>query len=117
MGPLIGTGLYSIGGYAFTFYASSAFFVVFFFFISCLFPKKLDVLSEEDKMTAQEQLYSSLSRSFNGQVPEGEVSIGKLITDRRFFFAGFTAFLGYFCYGYMEPLLAYRLKDFELDQS
>lgn len=117
MGPLIGTVLYAIGGYAFTFYSFSVFFVIFFCFISCLFPKKLDIISDEDKMTAQEQLYASLSRSFNGQIPEGEVSIGKLVSDRRFFFAGTTAFLGYFCYGYMEPLLAFRLKEFDLSQS
>jgi len=114
MGPLLGTGLYAIGGYAFTFYASSLFFVVFFFFISCLFPKRLDVITSEDKPTTQEMLYSSLSRSFTGQIPEGDVTIGKLVTDRRFFFAGITAFLGYFCYGYMEPLLALRLKEFNL---
>jgi MFS family permease len=42
MGPLIGTLLYSLGGYAFTFYAFASFFVVFFFFIGVLFPSHLN---------------------------------------------------------------------------
>jgi len=117
LGPLIGTVLYSAGGYGFTFYAFSTFFVAFFFFITCLFPKKLDVVSDEDKNMQTQEMYTSLSRSFTGRLSEGEVTIGKLLSDKRFFFAGATASLAYFCYGYMEPLLALRLKDFDLNQT
>ena len=117
LGPLIGTALYSIGGYAFTFYAFSTFFVVFFFFIGCLFPKRLDDIHEGEIHSKTQELYSSLSRSFTGRVSEGDVTFRALLSDRRYFFAGMTALLGYFCYGFMEPLLALRLKEFDLTQS
>ena len=109
LGPLIGTALYSIGGYAFTFYAFSTFFVVFFFFIGCLFPKQLDAIHEGEINYNSQELYSSLSRSFTGRASEGDVTFLSLLSDRRYFFSGVTALLGYFCFSFMEPLLALRL--------
>lgn len=117
LGPLIGTALYSVGGYAFTFYAFSSFFVVFFFFIGCLFPRHLDVINEGENNAQTQEMMTSLSRSFSGKISEGEVTIGGLMANRRFLFSGLTALLAYFCYGYMEPLLAFRLKDFQLTQT
>jgi MFS-type transporter involved in bile tolerance (Atg22 family) len=34
----------------------------------------------------------------------------------RFFFAASSGTLGYFLYGFMEPILAFRVKEFHLDQ-
>ena len=39
-----------------------------------------------------------------------------LLCNRRFFFASVSGALGYFLYGFMEPILAFRMKDFNLDQ-
>jgi len=38
-----------------------------------------------------------------------------LLRNRRFLFAALSATLGYFLYGFMEPILAFRVKDFDLD--
>jgi hypothetical protein len=39
-----------------------------------------------------------------------------LMGNKRFFMAGCSATLGYFLYGFMEPILAFRVKDFHLTQ-
>jgi hypothetical protein len=37
-----------------------------------------------------------------------------LLKNKRYLFASFTGALGYFLYGYMEPILAFRLAEFNL---
>lgn len=39
----------------------------------------------------------------------------KLICNPKFLFASSSGALGYFLYGFMEPILAFRMKDFKLD--
>ena len=45
MGPLIGSGLYALGGYLFIFYAFGSLFIVFSFFIKSIFDDKIDSLN------------------------------------------------------------------------
>ena len=49
---------------------------------------------------------------------DSEVNIGtfELLRNARFFFAASSGTLGYFLYGFMEPILAFRVKEFNLDQ-
>jgi hypothetical protein len=47
-----------------------------------------------------------------------EVHIGtfELLRHPRFFFGAASGTLGYFLYGFMEPILAFRVGEFQLDQ-
>ena len=40
----------------------------------------------------------------------------ELLRNPRFFFAASSGTLGYFLYGFMEPILAFRVKEFNMDQ-
>jgi hypothetical protein len=40
----------------------------------------------------------------------------ELLAYPRFFFAAASGALGYFLYGFMEPILAFRVKEFDVDQ-
>lgn len=44
MGPILGSILYSIGGYSFTFYAFGSIFVIASLFIKKVFPKNIDAI-------------------------------------------------------------------------
>ena len=44
-----------------------------------------------------------------------QVSIGKLLCNARFTMAAMASSLVYFCYSFMEPILAERLTDFDLN--
>ena len=43
-------------------------------------------------------------------------SVTGLLMHPRYFFACFSGSLGYFLYGFMEPILAFRIKDYHLTQ-
>jgi DHA1 family multidrug resistance protein-like MFS transporter len=45
MGPLIGSGLYALGGYLFIFYAFGSLFIVFSFFIKSIFDDSIDTMN------------------------------------------------------------------------
>lgn len=47
---------------------------------------------------------------------QGHESIGtfELLKYPQFTFAALSGTLGYFLYGFMEPILAFRVKEFEL---
>lgn len=45
-----------------------------------------------------------------------EIGYFTLLKNRRYLFAAISASLGYFLYGFMEPILAFRLSEFNLTQ-
>ena len=45
MGPIIGSVLYSIGGYTFIFYSFGGIFIVLSFFIKTIFPDRVDKMN------------------------------------------------------------------------
>ena len=66
MGPLLGSALYSLGGYTFIFYSMGGLFLFLSFFIKIVFPKRVDKnivfgidfdgqISDEDDDTYQRQ--------------------------------------------------------------
>jgi len=59
LGPLIGSALYSIGGYLFIFYSFGSLFVVFSLFIKCIFDAKVDKMSQD----TEPEIRGSLTKS------------------------------------------------------
>ena len=49
LGPLIGTGLFELGGYNFMLYSFGAFFVSLAIFLPRLLPEKLDLYTDQEK--------------------------------------------------------------------
>jgi predicted MFS family arabinose efflux permease len=49
MGPLLGSVLYSFGGYRFTFYSFGILFIAFAFFVRLIFPPSVDEHSKPSK--------------------------------------------------------------------
>jgi MFS family permease len=133
MGPLIGSFLYAIGGYRFIFYSFGLLFVISSFFVKSIFPATVDgigaesIHSSSDKVTQnsspnlrdEERTHSVEMMESDYQSDDDEkINIGtfELLKNARFFFAAASGTLGYFLYGFMEPILAFRVKEFDLDQ-
>ena len=55
-----------------------------------------------------------LDNSDTGPVPQ--IGNLELLMRPNFFFAASSGTLGYFLYGFMEPILAFRVKEFDLNQ-
>ena len=49
IGPLIGSVLYTIGGYNFTFYSFGALFLIFGLIVRVIFPKSIDERYNNDE--------------------------------------------------------------------
>lgn len=49
LGPLVGTGLFAIGGYNFTFYSFGAFFVFIAAIFPFVLPKTLDMHTDNEE--------------------------------------------------------------------
>jgi MFS family permease len=52
LGPLIGSGLYAIGGYNFIFFSFGGLFIFLNFWIPCIFPSRVDGDPEDDTYKA-----------------------------------------------------------------
>jgi MFS family permease len=153
LGPLIGSGLYSIGGYKFIFFSFGSLFIVFSAFIKGIFDDSIDKkfgssTNSSPAPTTSNRLASNengfvrqLNMSADNLIPEhdddfaqvneienssnesmeddGEkISIGtfELLMYPKFLFAALSGTLGYFLYGFMEPVLAFRVSSFNLTQ-
>jgi MFS family permease len=150
LGPLIGSGLYALGGYRFIFFSFGSLFVVASFFIKAVFGPNIDAINTSSNESAskssgrnsyrdddfkpartnQQRLRIERSNSYDeeclpssGEIlkqrqaeEESKVVIGtfELLKYPRFFFAALSGTLGYFLYGFMEPILAFRIEKFEL---
>lgn len=162
LGPLIGSVLYSIGGYLFIFYAFGSMFLLFSFFIKTIFDDRIDkiytAMSEhENESTHSRAEWANLQGDdFARQETPNDINIGQclfsdddsfsaplqvetntsaedqetsslepfevhftigtfeLLAYPRFVFGCLSASLGYFLYGFMEPVLAFRAHEFDL---
>lgn len=64
LGPLIGSVLYSIGGYLFIFYAFGSMFLVFSFFIKTVFDDRIDkIYCTPTAMSEDESTHSRAERA------------------------------------------------------
>lgn len=139
LGPLIGSFLYSLGGYRFIFFSFGGLFVFLSFFVNAIFPATVDKTSSSEQSSREDayqqpqgedesDAYVNADREINIEYGEAERDSGhinrktykigtfELLKNPRYFFAATTGALGYFLYDFMPPILAFRLQDFNLSQ-
>ena len=135
IGPVVGSSLYGLLGYANTFFIYGAFLIVLAIIIKMNFPddSELELGDDDDNFTSSNQhLHGEEMSSFRNDVtPERidqadnsdddtesggkEVTMSALLCNARFLMAALASALVYFCYSFMEPILAERLTDFDLN--
>ena len=59
LGPLLGSGLYSIGGYIFIFYSFGSIFLLFSFFVRAIFGEEVDKMGVKSAKTSRQNSFAS----------------------------------------------------------
>jgi MFS family permease len=108
-GPIIGSFLYAFGGYAFTFLFFGTIFFIVSPFIFKLFPSRIDALIEIGNSSA-----SALLESPYILPKTNSLGYKDLLKNPRFTLAAFSGSLGYISETFFEPILAFRLAEFNL---
>lgn len=140
LGPILGSALYSLGGYVFIFYSFGTLFIgcstlirgVFPSYvdnlrndmatdtISCKSPQKLDKIDDFQSADKLGNLRpdSPTEILIEDDEIETRLNIGtfELLKYPQFTFAALSGTIGYALYGFMEPVLAVRVKEFHLSQ-
>ncbi len=121
MGPLLGSVLYSLGGYSFAFFFFGAIFMIFSVFIKKMLPEKIDGAPEEHHhddhtLTHYHNFGGSMVEHDSHIHTKKEVGYISLLTNARFLFAALSGTIGYFVQVFFEPILAVRLSEFKLEQ-
>ena len=109
-GPLVGSTLYSLFGFADTFYAAGGFMLAFAILVRLKFPTsgkeiKPDALLKESPEENDVESLNTLK----------PVTIKELLLRARFTLAALSSALCYFVYSFQEPILAPRLNELHLN--
>jgi MFS family permease len=103
IGPIIGSTLYTFLGFDKTFFLYGSAVIVFAIFVTCkaeryfhrpIVHSEIQISNEDDDFKTESSL------------PPKKIQIIDLFRSTRFFFAGLSGSLCYFCYSYLEPILA-----------
>lgn len=112
LGPVIGTFLYSIFGFSMTFFLIGACFLGLTFLLSFLVPSSIDKKDEE----VIPETARRISMYEEKVIPTTTEPIGffKLLCTGKFLFAGLGGLMAMFMFCFMEPVLAFRLQEFNI---
>eukprot|EP00344_Euplotes_crassus_P004222 CAMPEP_0196996980 /NCGR_PEP_ID=MMETSP1380-20130617/2738_1 /TAXON_ID=5936 /ORGANISM="Euplotes crassus, Strain CT5" /LENGTH=358 /DNA_ID=CAMNT_0042413105 /DNA_START=379 /DNA_END=1455 /DNA_ORIENTATION=+ len=113
LGPVIGSSIYAFFGFSPTFFVIGIIFLFLTPLLYCLIPNSIDrgnanVETDAEKMIHEYQDHQS-ERDKNARV-----SFFKLLGTRRFLIASMGGMMANFMYCYMEPVLAFRISEFEI---
>ena len=123
LGPFLGSGLYAIGGNKAVFFSFATFFIVSAPFIRCLMNPEVDGVSghsagsrrsASDRSHLADDEEPLMARS--NQNSRRPINICILLGYPRVAFAAFNGFMAYFAFCYQEPILAFRVEEFNLSQ-
>ena len=118
IGPVLGSTLYILTNYAGTFYVYGAINFIFAGLLIIFFPKDLRVgnnKAEREIPILAENTESEFAP--NDDEFKGEVTYCGLMSRGRYFMAMTSSSVCYFAYCMLEPILAERLIEFNLNQA
>jgi len=115
LGPVMGSAIYSLYGFSPTFFIIGALFMALTPILYLLIPNSIDmqddVETEIDKNIHEYEEHQSIRDK------RTKVSFCKLLSTRRFIIASMGGMMANFMYCYMEPVLAFRIKEFDIANS
>lgn len=115
LGPVIGSSIYAIFGFSATFFVIGFVFLVLTPILYTLIPNSIDM---QDGPTEgdQERTAGDYQRLENEGDSNIRVSFCKLLCTRRFLIASMGGMMSNFMYTYMEPVLAFRIAEFDVSK-
>jgi MFS family permease len=113
LGPVIGSSIYAIAGFSWTFFIVGAVFLMLTPMLYILIPASINRNDDHVETNNERRIHEyEDSQSLRGK--NIKVSFIKLLTTRRFLIASMGGMMSNFMYTYMEPVLAFRLSEFEI---
>jgi len=113
LGPVIGSSVYAFFGFSMTFFVIGGAFLLLTPMLYFLIPSSIDLKDEEMETDVEKRLHIYEETHTNRNI-KTKVSFSKLIFTRRFFLAAMGGMMANFMYCYMEPVLAFRISEFEV---
>lgn len=113
IGPVMGTFLYAMFGFSNTFFLIGVCFLFLTFALSLLVPNSIDKKDEEPIIERRLTLYEDEVQISTDE----EVSFFRLIKELKFILAGMGGMISVFMLCYMEPVLAFRLEEFNISPT
>jgi predicted MFS family arabinose efflux permease len=113
LGPVIGSSIYAFAGFGVTFFLIGGVFLILTPILYCLIPDSIDKKADkvETEVTRRIQTYED-NQSVDDRI--NHVSFCKLLSTRSFLIASFGGMMANFMYCYMEPVLAFRISEFNI---
>ena len=115
IGPAIGSVLYSLFGFSYTFLIVAAYFLSLVPVMYILIPSSIDGnQNTNENSTATDARVSEYEEITTGagDTYVGDITFGKLLSIPKFNMAALSGLMGYFVYCYFEPVLSFRVESF-----
>lgn len=113
LGPVLGSAIYAFAGFSSTFFIIGGVFLILTPILFCLLPDSIDRTDNPVETDVEKRLHQyEDSRPIESLGTK--VSFKKLLSIRRFLLASMGGMMANILYCFMEPVLAFRLSEFDI---
>lgn len=113
LGPVLGSAIYAFSGFSMTFFIIGGVFLWQTPMLFCLIPNSINK-TDHDVETGIEKLLHQYEETHSTKNNRGKVSFFKLLSTKKFILASMGGMMANFMYWFMEPVLAFRLSEFNI---
>jgi MFS family permease len=113
LGPVIGSSIYAFAGFSWTFFIIGSVFLILTPILYILIPDSINKNDDHVETHIERKIheFEDSQPTRNNKI---KVSFFKLLTTRRFLIASMGGMMSNFMYTYMEPVLAFRISQFNV---
>lgn len=113
LGPVIGSSIYAFAGFSWTFFIIGLVFLVLTPILYVLIPDSINKNDDHVETNIERKMHE-FEDSQSTRSKKLKVSFWKLLTTRRFLIASMGGMMSNFMYTFMEPVLAFRISQFNV---
>lgn len=114
LGPVMGSSIYAFFGFSATFFLIGSVFLILTPILYNLIPNSIDQKDHIVETEIEKRIHEYEDHQLEHD--KNKVSFCKLLSTRKFIIASMGGMMANFMYCYMEPVLAFRLNEFEISQ-
>lgn len=110
----MGSSIYAMSGFTMTFFLIGGIFACLTPILYVLIPDSIDKKEGPHVETDSERAIHTYEEAHSRDMAKGKISILKLLCTRKFLLAAMGGMMSLFMYCYMEPVLAFRIEEFDI---
>lgn len=113
LGPVIGSSIYALAGFSYTFFIIGGAFIILTPLLYILIPDSINKRDNDVETDVEKRLH--MYEEMKPPVEDhSKVSFCRLLTNRKFLLASMGGMMANFMYCFMEPVLAFRISEFDI---